>query len=288
MTHKTISENPIKFFPYSLIFNILILICYKRYSSLKILKQNIKIVMKKYVKKFINRLLKRDKQIIQKQATPYEFINWLCFANAGMLDNGNIYCFEYAIENLPSTNPIIEIGSFCGLSTNLMRFYLRKYNKPNKLITCDKWIFEGAEIPSNLLEGSNITHQEYKNFVKETYIRNTSFFSKDHLPYTIEQFSDDFFSLWESQKLETDVLGRQIQLGGKISFAYIDGNHTYEYAKRDFENVDKHLEIGGFILFDDSGDNSKWEVCKVINEIKESGKYEVIINNPNYLIRKYS
>jgi hypothetical protein len=203
-----------------------------------------------------------------------------------MLDNGNIYCFEYAIEQLPSENPIIEIGSFCGLSTSLITFYLEKYRKSNKLITCDKWIFEGAEISSNLLEGSNITHLQYKNFVKETFIRNISFFSKDHLPYTIEQFSDDFFSLWDIQKTETDVLGRQIQLGGKISFAYIDGNHTYEFAKKDFENVDKYLENGGFILFDDSGDNSKWEVRKVIDEIKKSGKYEVIIKNPNYLIRK--
>lgn len=242
--------------------------------------------MKKYVKILINKLLKRKKQIIQKQATPYEFINWLCFSNAGMLDNGNIYCFEYAIEHLPSENPIIEIGSFCGLSTSLITFYLEKYRKSNKLITCDKWIFEGAEISSNLLEGSNITHLQYKNFVKETFIRNISFFSKDHLPYTIEQFSDDFFSLWDIQKTETDVLGRQIQLGGKISFAYIDGNHTYEFAKKDFENVGKYLENGGFILFDDSGDNSKWEVRKVIDEIKKSGKYEVIIKNPNYLIRK--
>lgn len=91
-----------------------------------------------------------------------------------------------------------------------------------------------------------------------------------------------------SKKNEIDVCGREIQLGGKISFAYIDGNYTYEYAKRDFENADKYLENGGFILFDDSGDNSGWEVCKVIEEIKQAGKYQVIINNPNYLIKKIS
>ena len=222
----------------------------------------------------------------QKQAKPYEFIRWLKFANARMLDSGNLYCFEYAIEHLPSNSPVIEIGSFCGLSTNVISFYLQKFNKSNKLITADKWIFEGGENPNGFLTGSNITHSEYKSFVKESYVRNTAFFSKHHLPYTIEQFSDDFFKLWEEEKNETDVQGRQIKLGGKISFAYIDGNHTYPFAKRDFENVDKYLETGGFILFDDSGDDSIWEVNKLIQEIKKEDRYQVIVNNPNYLIKK--
>ena len=229
--------------------------------------------------------LKLKYQFTQRQTEPHDFINWLKFLNTGMLDNGNIYCFEYVIKNLPSNNPIIEIGSFCGLSTNLISFYLRKFNKSNNLITSDRWILADADVP-NFLEESNITRSQYETFVKETYIRNISFFSKDHLPYTIEQFSDDFFKLWSEEKLVTDVIGRKVQLGGKISFAYIDGNHTYEYAKRDFENVDKYLEIGGFILFDDSADYSDWEVCQVIEEIKKGGKYEIIIHNPNYLVKK--
>jgi hypothetical protein len=223
---------------------------------------------------------------VRKPATPAAFISWLRFANAGMLDEGNIYCFEYAIERLPSESPLIEIGSFCGLSTNLMVFYLNKFARINTLITTDKWIFEGAENPQALLEGSNIYHELYKQFVKDTYIRNISFFSHDRLPYTIEQFSDEFFNMWKENKTVTDVLGRQIQLGGNISLAYIDGNHTYEYSKRDFENTDKFLEKGGFILFDDSADGSGWEVCKVVEEVKQTRRYELVLKNPNYLFRK--
>lgn len=222
----------------------------------------------------------------QKKHTHFEFIDWLKFANAGMLDSGNLYCFEYAIKNLPSDNPIIEIGSFCGLSTNLITFYLRQFSKTNKLINCDKWIFEGGEDPGALLEGSTITHKEYKNFVKDSYMRNVTFFSKHNLPYTIECFSDEFFGRWGSHEKTRDVFGRDIELGGNISFAYIDGNHTYEFAKRDFQNADKWLEKGGFILFDDSGDFSNWDVKKVIREVKQSGKYEVVAANPNYLVRK--
>lgn len=203
-----------------------------------------------------------------------------------MLNHGNTYCMEYAVKNLPSDSPIIEIGSFCGLSTNIISFFLRKYSKRNKLITSDKWIFEGAEAGIGFLDGCSINHARYREFIKETYIRNIQFFSKDNLPYTIEQFSDDFFSLWSQNKLETDVMGRPVQLGGKISFSYIDGNHTYEYARRDFENSDAFLETGGFILFDDSADSTEWEVKKVMQDVRNTGRYELVIKNPNYMFRK--
>lgn len=216
-----------------------------------------------------------------KLATPNTFISWMKLVNAGMLSEGNIYCMEYAIRNLVSTNPIIEIGAFCGLSTNVISFYLSINNRPNKLMTVDKWLFEGAENLSN-----TITIDRYREFVRETYIRNVSFFSQHTPPYTIEELSDDFFDLWCKSVQVTDIMGRQVQLGGNISFAYIDGNHSYDFAKRDFGNVDKYLDRGGFILFDDSSDDSAWEVRGVIDEIKRNPNYEVVMKNPNYLVRK--
>src|SRR5271157_4820246 len=73
-----------------------------------------------------------------------EYINWLCFANAGMLDKGNIYCFDYAARNIHSNSVCVEIGSFCGLSANVIHYFLKKYNKDNRLICVDKWEFEGG------------------------------------------------------------------------------------------------------------------------------------------------
>jgi len=216
----------------------------------------------------------------------YDFINWLRFANAGMLSGGNILCFDYAIKHLPSENPIVEIGSFCGLSTNVISFYTQIHGRKNRIITSDKWIFEGAERQMNVLEGSDIPHIEYRKFVKDTYIRNIKFFSKNNMPFTIEEFSDDFFKLWKKNIIVNDVIGREIKLGGNISFAYIDGNHTYEYAKRDFINVDKYLDIDGFILFDDSSDGGGFGVSRLMNEIKNNKNYKKIINNPNYLFQK--
>ena len=60
-----------------------------------------------------------------------EFFLWLNFANAGMFDPGNIYSMDVAIKNLPSTNPVVEIGAFCGLSTNVLAYLLAKHGKNN-------------------------------------------------------------------------------------------------------------------------------------------------------------
>lgn len=214
-----------------------------------------------------------------------EFTEWLCFANAGMLNRGNLYCFNHALVHLPTDDPVVEIGSFAGLSTNLLTHYLRKHDRHNKLITCDRWVFEGAD-PGAALGDSTIPHDQYREFVRETFLRNVRFFARGRLPFAVEMLSDELFDAWRAGCEVTDLFGRKFKLGGPISFCYIDGNHSYECARRDFENTDRFLVPGGFILFDDSADGSPWEVCRVIAEIKTAGAYEVVARNPNYLFVK--
>jgi predicted O-methyltransferase YrrM len=220
--------------------------------------------------------------------TPYvniadEYVAWLSFANAGMLNKGNLLALDYATRNLPSTNPIIEIGAFCGLSTNLIGYYLKKHGASNTLFNCDAWQFEGAGGP---VGDSDLHHDEYRDFVRASYKYNVRTFSRGRMPHTIELLSDDFFAAWAKRETRRDVFGRSATLGGPISFAFIDGNHSYDFAKKDFENVDRFLEPGGFILFDDSADGSHWEVTRVIAEIKERSDYRVVVKNPNYLVQK--
>ncbi len=212
-------------------------------------------------------------------------MNWLKFANAGMMTDGNYYLFDLAIKNLEGDEPIIEIGSFCGLSTNVMSYFLNKYSKKNKIIIADKWIFERDD-DAKYLGDTKIEHKAYKEFVKDSFIRNVKMFSKNNLPYPIEEFSDDFFILWEKNKLCTDIFDRKIQLGGPISFAFIDGNHSYDFTKRDFENCDKYLVKGGYILFDDSAVYYNFGSSKFMKEIKKNENYRIVAKNPNFLIQK--
>jgi len=214
------------------------------------------------------------------------FLTWLRFANAGMLEGGNAWAIDHALARLPSQAPLVEIGSFCGLSTNVIAYLKLKQGVPNPLICCDAWHFEGGEDGGRLGDHPRITHADYREFVKQTFMRNVSFFSGHDLPYPVEVLSDEFFRLWQEGAAVRDVFGRERRLGGPIAFAYIDGNHTYEFARRDFENVDRWLEPGGFVLFDDSADGSGWEVCRVVAEVAASGRYRLAARNPNYLFQK--
>lgn len=213
------------------------------------------------------------------------FITWLCFANAGMLHRGNLYCFDLAMRSLPSNAPMVEIGSFAGLSTNAIAYYRRVHGRTNPLITTDKWLFEGA--PSGHKVGnSELTHDELRLFIMETFRRNVTFFGQGQLPHAMEMLSGEFFDAWRRKAPATDLFGRSVSLGGPISFCYVDGDHTYEGARRDFEGVDEFLEPGGFLFFDDSADGSGWEVSRVVKEVAGTGRYELVARNPNYLFRR--
>ena len=212
-----------------------------------------------------------------------DYIAYLSFVNAGMLNKGNLLCFDYAMRNLPSQNPIVEIGSFCGLSTNLLSYFRQKHGKTNRIFNCDRWEFEGA---NGNVGDSDISHADYRLFARDSYIRNVKMFSRTQLPSTVEALSGDFFRQWERGDTVTDVFGRSAKLGGPISFCYIDGNHEYAFAKSDFENTDRFLEPGGFVLFDDSADGSHWEVCRVIEEMKQRPDYKFVVKNPNYMFQK--
>jgi len=213
-----------------------------------------------------------------------DFFTWLIFCNAGMLQPGNMDAFNHAIANLPTNDPIIEIGSFCGLSTNVVSYLKQKHGAPNKFFTCDRWIFENGGGP--MLGKSRISHVHYREFVRDTFIRNVRMFSGDDSPHTIELFSDEFFQAWEANQVATDVYGRDVRLGGPISFCYVDGNHTYDFAKRDFTNTDKYLVRGGFVLLDDSAPGSVGEAPQVAQDIIETGRYAVVAQTPNYLFKK--
>lgn len=244
----------------------------------------------KELRHFVARALRRTASIVDHPNFKTvnisdEFANWLCWAVPGMQDRGNLYCFDYAIKRLPSQAPMIEVGSWSGLSTNFLNYYRLRNNKMNRLFTCDKWIFEGSE-RGPAIGDSLVTHAQYRDFIRENFLRSAKLFSRWDLPNTIEMTSDEFFVAWRERRKASDVFGRLVQLGGPVSFCYIDGNHSYDFVTRDFMNCDEHLEPGGFLLFDDSADNTGWEVCSLMAEIQRSGRYETVIKNPNYLFQK--
>lgn len=215
-----------------------------------------------------------------------EYVDWICWVVGGFLSGarGNICAFEHAIKNMPEKGAIVEIGSFLGMSTNILTYLAWKHRRSNPFFCCDPWLFENTEKP--IADYFDASTNEFRNYAMKTFMMNAEAFSGDRKPFAIESLSVQFLEQWNAKDTAKDVFGRVARLGGPISFAYIDGDHTYEGARSDFLGVDRHLQRGGFMLFDDSSDDSRFECKKVVLEVCDNSDYELISKTPNYFFRK--
>jgi len=199
---------------------------------------------------------------------------------AGLLYWGQPYLFDIAIRELPSDDPVLEIGSFCGQSTNTLAYFLREHGRSNAIVSTDPCVFEDGRseaVPSA---------EALRAYVREQFERNIRFWSADRLPHSFEVPSDEFFAAWRAGETRRDLFGRDYALGGALAFAFIDGAHDYAQVRRDFENVDEQLVTRGLILFDDSDPLGHhpgvWPVVKLALQ----RGYELVEANPHHLIRK--
>ena len=72
---------------------------------------------------------------------------------------------DVAISRLPTDDPVLEIGTFCGLSTNVLVYFLTKHGRPNVLYSTDPWVFEGEG--SETLPEAQIPFEDYRRFIRE-------------------------------------------------------------------------------------------------------------------------
>lgn len=226
---------------------------------------------------------RRQRHGLEFYLDPY--LDWMDFANAGMLHRGQRVIIDRAVRSLPSDDPIIEIGAFCGLSTNVLGYFVDLHQRSNRLISTDPWIFEGED--GETLHGSDILFAEYRELVQSQFIRNVRFWSRDRLPQCAPLSSDDFFVAWAERRPAANILGGEIELGGPIAMAFIDGGHAYEQARRDFENVDRWLVPGGYVLLDDTDEFGAFpHLYELVRELIRRGEYELVGANPHHLLRK--
>lgn len=224
---------------------------------------------------------------LRRKSIPHdETLAWIRFVNPGMLEQGNVWLFDRAIRGMPSEGAVVEIGSFCGLSLNHIIYLMEKNSRPNPVFSVDAWNFEGVAPSDEVFPGTQINSGRYRELVMETFAKNVRLFSGARLPHHIKLDSDQFFEAWHSGRELQDLFGRDVRLGGPIALAYIDGDHSYEQSRRDFENIDRHMVPGGFIIFDDSADWTDWGSHYVAKEAARLSNYELISRSPNYCIRK--
>ena len=87
----------------------------------------------------------------------------------------------------------------------------------------------------------------------------------------------------DSHKKETVKKINNILNGNKLDFLFIDGDHTYEGVKKDFEMYKQLVKKDGIIAFHDIVEHNDEAigVNKIWNEIKSNYNYKEIIENWN-------
>jgi hypothetical protein len=217
------------------------------------------------------------------------YIPWLCQVTGGWLtpQSGNIRAFDHAVRHAPQGAAFLEIGSFLGLSTNLISYLLAKHGRSMPFFSTDPWVFEGTEKPiGGFFDAAS---SEYREYAREVFLRNGQVFGGSRRSHAFELTSDAFFQMWDSAAKATDLYGRVVEVGGQFGFVYIDGDHTYEQCRRDFENADRHLAPGGYILFDDSADASSHDGSRrFVQELRAQKRYRLVFRQPNYFFQKRS
>ena len=232
------------------------------------------------------RRVERRRAIRRRRPTPFPdpHVAWIRRATRGEIHYSLDHVLDRAVAELPGSEPVLEIGSFCGLSTNLIAYLLRKRGRSNSFFTTDPWTFE--EEVGETVPGSSIPVTEYRALIQGQFKTNVAFWNRERPPHSFALSSDDFFVAWRDGQERTDLWGRSVKLGGPLAFCFVDGAHAAENVRRDFENVDAHLVAGGLILFDDSDPYGRYPHIYGIVEEALRGGYELLADYPAHLIRK--
>lgn len=217
---------------------------------------------------------------------PEVAISWLRGSVPGWLNPGNVVAFDFGIRDMPA-GAVVEIGCHAGLSTNALRHFMARHGRDAAFFSADPWLVDET-IPLPL--GSTITAAEWaqqrRAFIIDTYARAARLNAAGPLPHHFELRSDDFFAAWSRGETRTDFFGRTGRLGGPIAFAYIDGDHSAEQSWTDFANIDRHLAIGGFVLFDDSGYAPGDGAALSAARAAALPNYRIVAKAPHYCLQK--
>lgn len=146
--------------------------------------------------------------------------------------------------------------------------YVLNYNNGNIIeIGCG----ESSIFLSKLAEKYNrlCYHVEYSKSGVENMQNTKGYFGQNSRVFNMK--SDDFFATVNEQRI------------GQVALAFIDGDHVYEQAKRDFDNVWEHIVKNGYVFLHDTLPPGKeWEVpekCGTVyrlrRELEQRGTMDV-------------
>ncbi len=167
---------------------------------------------------------------------------------------------ELIKKYLKKKNPIsLEIGVHQGNFSKKLFLNFR----PKKLVLVDPWIIYDKPIYKKSWYGNSdkLGQQKQNQYFEEIKV----FFEKQILKNEIEvnrETSDEYF---KNNKYKFDLI-------------YIDGNHLYDFVKKDISNSLDCINNDGIIVLDDFKSKGWWNdgVTKAINYFIKNKKVKVL------------
>lgn len=167
------------------------------------------------------------------------------------LESQNLQEFEELLQEYKKLNPskVLEIGSLYGWTLQHFIFYA---DKGSTVVSID--------FPVSKFVGPfdhRIQKQEhyYKNvwpkWAKESNCKLYLIPEQSQQPLVLDQVNSIFNNT-------------------KIDFVFIDGDHTYEGVRRDYEMYSPLVKKGGIVAFHDIGKNEEGGVHNLWEEIKHN------------------
>lgn len=177
---------------------------------------------------------------------------------------------KFLLKLMPKNSVCAEIGVYKGnFSDEILEFV-----EPKRLHLIDPWEYKEKDIYSKALFGGVAGSQDamtniYNNVREKFEIeldRNIIDIHRDYSQEAYKEFPDEYFD-----------------------WIYVDGNHKYNYVKKDLELYFPKVKTKGYITGDDYKKFGWWDggVKRAVKEfIKENDVKLIKIKNSQFILKK--
>ena len=213
----------------------------------------------KKLKEFVKKLINFDKIHYKRlSAAGSESSNpWIRKASniGGWLFEGEPELLYELSRSAPDGN-FIEIGCWMGKSTCILAGGMADSNKTGKILCIDPFTLE--DTPEQIAYHRRVVGHMTGTFNQFIGNAKAQGFYERIVP--VAAFSAAAFSVIQTS----------------ATFAFIDGAHDYENAKRDFELIFPALAAGSCVAFHDVGTPQFPDLPKLMSELKERPDIEYV------------
>ena len=99
-------------------------------------------------------------------------------------------------------------------------------------------------------------------------------YDKEHISRYLNELNSDNETVIHGDSTDSDIISEALQANGDHQFdaVFIDGNHSYEYVKKDLENYTELVKTGGIVALHDANfEGERYGTPQVIREFDGLG-----------------